>query len=172
VERATPGRTMLFVAVSAALVAAAIALRHPAESSRPSGVVRAPQLDRGAAVPARDVVLRLNRRHAEVRAAARRFLTAFLRYEVGDVSAQVRRTIRGAATQPFARRLLRRPPRRPATGSFPPRATLRSVYISFVSPRATRAVASGSALRGGLSEEFSFVLARHGGKWLASGPGE
>jgi len=163
---------MLFVAVSAALVLAAIALRHPAESSHPSSVVRAPQLDRGSALPADDVVARLTRRHAEVRAAARRFLIAFLRYEVGDLSAPVRRALRGAATRPFAERLLRRPPRRPAAGRFPPRATLRRIDISFVSPRATRAVVSGAALRGGLSEEFSFVLARRGGIWLASGPGE
>jgi Ni/Co efflux regulator RcnB len=163
---------MLFVAVSAALVAAAIALRQPDESSRPSGVVRAPRLDRGSTVPAGGVLAQLNRRRAEVRAAARRFLDAFLRYEVGDLSAPVRRRLRAAATRPFAKRLLRRPPRRPAAGRFPPRATLRRVDVSFVSPRATRAVVSGAALRGGLSEEFSFVLARRGGRWLASGPGE
>jgi len=163
---------MLFVAVSAVLVAAAIALRSPPDSSPPSGVVRPPQVDGGPVGSARDVVAQLNKRHTEVKAAARRFLTAFLRYEVGDLSEPVRRALRGTATRRFADRLLRQPPRRPAAGQFPPRATLRRIHIAFISPLATRAVVSGAALRGGLSEEFSFVLARRGGTWLASGPGE
>jgi hypothetical protein len=163
---------MLFVAISAALVAAAVALRHPPDSGAPSSRVQAAQADGNSVGAAHGVVARLDRRQAGVRVAAGRFLTAFLRYEVGDLSAPVRRALRAGATRPFADRLLSHPPRPPAAGRFPPRATLRRIDIAFVSPLATRAVVSGSALRDGLPEEFSFLLVRRRQTWLASGPGE
>jgi hypothetical protein len=205
VERATPTRTVLFLVVSAVLVAAAVALRNPPASNDSTGMVRvapatgnavvAPATGNAVVAPATgnavpptgdtvapatgnvvgsagDVIAQLNRRKAEVRVAARRFLTAFLRYEVGDLSPPVRHALRTNATRGFADRLLSYPPRRPAAGRFPPRATLQRLDIAFVSPLATRAVVSGTAGRGGLSEEFSFVLAYRGTTWLASGPGE
>jgi hypothetical protein len=163
---------MLFVAVSALLVAAAIALRSPADSSPPTAAVRPARVDGDPVGPARAVVVELNRRHADVKAAAARFLPAFLRYEVGDLNAAVRRALRASATRPFADRLLRHPPRPASAGRFPPRARLRRIDIAFVSPQATSAVVSGSARRGDLPEEFSFVFVRRRGTWLAGGPGE
>lgn len=163
---------MLFVAVSAVLIATAIALRNPPDSNDSSGVVRAAQTDGNAVGSARDVVAQLDRREVEVEVAAHRFLTAFLRYEVGDLSPPVRRALRTSSTRRFADRLLSFPPRRSAAGRFPPRATLQRVDIAFLSPLATRAVVSGTARRGGLSEEFSFVLTRRGATWLTSGPGQ
>lgn len=163
---------MLFVAVSVVLVATAIALRNPSDPTGTPTEAHTAPANSGAIGFAQDVVAQLDRRQAEAKVAARRFLTAFLRYEVGDLSVTVRRALRAASTRRFANQLLSHPPRRSAGGRFPPRATLQRIDVAFVSPLATRAVVSGSALRSGLPEELSFVLARHGTRWLVSGPGQ
>jgi len=190
-QRPTAGRTVLFVLISALLVATAVAFRNPPEPidatgptgatgpTDSTGVVSVPP-ERGGVVQggdnvaesARRIVGDIQRRQAAVRAAAHRFLTAFFRYEVGELSPVVRRALRSGATGRFARRLLDDPPRAPARDRFPPQARLRRVDVAFVSPAATRAVVSGTARRGGLAEEFSFVFVRRWGTWLASGPGE
>ncbi len=109
--------------------------------------------------------------HREVRAAARSFVAAFLRYEVGELGAGVMSTLRAFATVGFSRELLADRPRA-AAGGFPHAAALGQIAVAFVSAIPPRAVISGSARRGRSSEQFSFVFERRGRVWLASGPGQ
>lgn len=102
----------------------------------------------------------------EVETAARHFLGAFLRYEVGQVSPAVARGLRASATPSFASELLMQPP-----GKAAPRmrveARLGSIEVSFLSAVPPQALITGIAHRGGFSERFSFVLERRGLAWLA-----
>ena len=102
--------------------------------------------------------------------AARRFLSAFFHYEVGELGPRVRRTLRSAATPGFAAELLGAPPRAPPRS--PPAAIPGRLAIAAVSVLPPRALISGSARRGERSEQFSFLFEARRGAWLASGPGE
>lgn len=81
-----------------------------------------------------------------VRHVARRFLRAFLDYEVGRLPATVRRRLRATASPALARMLLRAPPRS-VSGRHPRRATIRA--LEPLGSDATRA-------------EFEALLARPG----------
>lgn len=108
----------------------------------------------------------------ELRRSARRFLAAFLRYEVGQEGARLTAALRATATPSFAKRLLARPPRVPVAGRLPPPARLGRLQVGFLSGAATRALVSATAWRGPRPEELSFVFARRRSRWLASGPGQ
>lgn len=168
-REAPTARIVLFVVVSATLVAAAISF------SRGAGWTGAEQEASGGAGPAdaraQTLAAQLAQADAEVKATARRFLAAFLRYEVGELTPALRRVLRATATPEFGRQLLAFPTRRPP-GNFPPRAELRRVDVTFVSPQATLAVVSGTALRAGRPEEFGFVFTQSASGWLASGAAE
>ena len=174
-QRAEPRRPALFLTASAAIVAAGLLFALAAPAPPP-----APQAPAGQAVGAspplaapspRVLAARTALLRGEVRAAARRFLAAFLRYEVGDLGPGVKAALRATATPAFAARLLARPPRAPAPGRFPPRARLGRVEVAFVSLVPPRAIAGGAAQRGGEPEQFSFLFELRGRAWLASGPG-
>jgi len=160
--------------VCAALIGSALAfgsageqLASPAPQSRGDGPGTA------ARVTARTAAERDEMRlEQKVRAAARSFLAAFLRYEVGEIGAGVKHMLRAVATPRFARELLARPPAPPAAGVFSPPAVLGRIAVAFVSAIPPRAVISGAARRGRSSEQFSFVFERRGLAWLASGPGQ
>ena len=108
----------------------------------------------------------------EVRRSARRFLSAFFRYEVGETASSVERALRASATPRFAAGLLTAAPRAPASGEFPPPASLGRIEVAFVSVLPPRAVVSGVARRRGGSERFSFLFEHRGRAWLADGAGE
>lgn len=176
-DRAERRRAALFALVCAALVASALAFAAKGPSvggagrgnagSRSLPVLQAADLPG----PARRAVARTQERAAGLRRSARRFLTAFLAYEVGELDRSVASTLRATATAPFARRLLAIPPRAPA-GKFPPPARLRRLHIAFVSAGADRALLSGEAFRGTSSEQFSFLFELRQGRWLARAPGQ
>ncbi len=105
-----------------------------------------------------------------LRTQARRFLGAFLRYEVGELDQRVHRVLRRTATAGFAATLLREPPR--PVGRALRSARLARLSLSALSVSPPRALVSGSALRGRSAEQFSFLFVLHDGVWLASGPGQ
>ncbi len=159
-------RFVLFCAACVALFAAALGF---AGGEQPSGPVPAPA--RSVAQPAESAAPggALGLRAALDR-AARRFLAAFFRYEVGELGPGVQAALRGAATPGFAAELLAAPPRRPPVSS--PPAVLGRLSIAFVSVAPPRALIGGSARRGHRPEPFSFLFEAREGAWLASGPGE
>lgn len=156
------GRYALFACICAVLVAAAIGF---AGSEEPA-VAPAPQAT-GATGPVDDSQERLA--EARLRVVARDFLGAFLRYEVGDLDGWVRARLRATAWPEFAAELLATPPRRPPRGA--PGARLGDFEVMVVSALPPRVVISGSAERGGLPEEFSFVFEARNGEWRAAGTG-
>ncbi len=166
-------RVALFALVCAALIGAALAfgsggeqLANPAPQPPGGGTATVARSRARVAVERNEMGL-----EREVRAAARRFLAAFLRYEVGEIGPGVKRTLRHAATPRFAAELLAGPPA-PPSGGFPPRVALGPVAVAFVSAIPPRAVISGAARRGGAPEQFSFVFERRRRSWLASAPGQ
>ena len=106
-----------------------------------------------------------------VAVAARRFLAAFLPYEVGRADAHVRRALRATATEELATTLLAAPPR-PAAAGVPRRAHLLSLQVTLDAGVAPRAVVSGRLRRSGETEAFAFLFERHAGGWLAAGVAE
>lgn len=165
-------RVVLFALVCAALLGSALAfglsgndLGDPASASHRRGG------EGTAAAATAAFAERSQHLHREVRAAARSFVAAFLRYEVGELGAGVTSTLRAFATASFSRELLANRPQ-PTAGEFPRSAALGQIAVAFVSAIPPRAVISGSARRGRSSEQFSFVFERRGRDWLASGPGQ
>ncbi|HWW67495.1 MAG TPA: hypothetical protein VNY83_05880 [Solirubrobacterales bacterium] len=164
-------RLVLFCLACAALAAAAIGFagggQPPAPAPPParSGVAPAAPLAPQPAASSEAAGLRATLGHA-----ARRFLAAFFRYEIGELGPGVRRALRAAATPGFAAELLVGPPRRPPPGI--PAAVPGRLTIAVASLSPPRALVSGAARRGGQAEQFSFVFEAVDGAWLASGPGE
>jgi hypothetical protein len=107
------------------------------------------------------------REERQLRRDARRFLSAFLRYEGGELRQSVSRALRAWATKDFASELLDAPPR--VHGRLPA-ARIDRLFIKEASWKPAIAVVGGVARRGQLSERFSFLFARSGGRWLAGGP--
>lgn len=118
---------------------------------------------------ARRVEANTARLRDRVEVPARRFVDAYLRYEVGIVDPGVRAAIRGAATEEFASVLLANTPRAPTANHFPEPARLQSLEVSFANAEGNRAIAAGAAVRGRMPEKFSFELEPMGGDWLVSG---
>jgi hypothetical protein len=105
------------------------------------------------------------------RPQVRRFIAAFLSYEVGAGGPAVEKAIRGHASRRFAGQLLSKPPtqaRRPTHGG----ARITSLHIDPVPGQRDLALASGEAWRSEGPEPFSFLFARRDGRWLAVAPGE
>jgi hypothetical protein len=174
VDATRQARLALFLAASAAILAAALlfALRGGQPTPLPAAADRRPGnrvslADAGPRAPA----MRMRQLRREVKRSARRFLSAFFRYEVGETAPSVRRALRASATPRFAAGLLTAAPRAPG-GEFPPPARLGRIEIAFVSVLPPRAVISGVAHRRGGSEWFSFLFEHRGGAWLADGAGE
>jgi len=109
---------------------------------------------------------------SELRVVARRFVDAFGRYEVGDLSREVRGVVRETSTPGFAKELLGAPPAPPPLGGFVGAAHIERLSVRFVSANGLRALVSGDLRRGAAPEEFGFLFVRHGGRWMASGPGQ
>jgi hypothetical protein len=107
----------------------------------------------------------------DARPQVRRFIAAFLSYEVGVGAPRVDEAIRASATRRFARQLLLEPPR-PAGRRSRGAAHVTSLHIDPVPGRADLALASGDARRAEGPEPFSFLFARRDGRWLAVAPGE
>jgi hypothetical protein len=134
-----------------------------------TGAARAPG---GEDLPAgRFVPPALSGGRRAVAAAARRFLAAFLRYEVGDARPPGLVALRATSTEAFVAQLLLAPPR-PAAAGLPRRARLAGIEITLPSDAAPRALVSGALRRQGSVEGFAFLFERHGQRWLASGVGE
>jgi hypothetical protein len=107
----------------------------------------------------------------EARPQVRRFIVAFLSFEVGVGGPAVEAAIHARASRHLARQLLSDPPRtagRPARAG----ALITSFHIDPVRGRPGLALASGDARRPGGPEPFSFLFARRDGRWLAVAPGE
>jgi hypothetical protein len=160
-------KPVVFVLVSILLVASGIVFSHLGSSpqAETEGVVGTAPVE--VAETGR-VTLETARLRSRVDQAARRFVPAFLRYEVGDIDAGVRRALRATATAEFAASLLAVPPRPPA-GGFPPRARLQRLVVKFSPSAAFNAFVEGTAVRGGAAENFSFEFEYGEGAWLASG---
>jgi hypothetical protein len=108
---------------------------------------------------------------AAIRPEARRFIAAFLSYEVGVGGPAITAVIQACASRHFAHQLLSEPPRpagRPSHGA----ARITSLRIDPVPGHPVLALASGDARRPEGPEPFSFLFARRGGRWLAVAPGE
>jgi hypothetical protein len=107
----------------------------------------------------------------EARPQVRRFIAAFLSYEVGVGGPAVEAAIHARASRHFARQLLSEPPTpqgRPRHGA----AGIVSLRIDPVPGHSDLVLASGDARRPEGAELFSFLFARHDGRWLAVAPGE
>lgn len=184
-------RPALFVLVAAALLgsAALLALR---EEKRPRSepAARSPLLPERHAhladrdpgwregprgedlAPGRSANPALRAGQRAVALATRRFLAAFLPYEVGRADAPIRRALRAAATEEFATTLLAAPPR-PLSGGVPRQAQVLDLQVALErGGAAPRAVASGRLRRGGAIEGFAYYFERGASGWLAAGVGE
>jgi hypothetical protein len=107
----------------------------------------------------------------EARPQVRRFVAAFLSYEVGVGGPAITAVIDACASRHFARQLLSEPPgpaRRPGHGA----ARITSLRIDPLPGHPDLALASGDARRPEGPELFAFLFARRGGRWLAIAPGE
>jgi hypothetical protein len=160
-------KPVLFVLVSILLVSSGVVFSRLGSSSE-AGTDSAGGTARVGVAEAGRVALETARLRARVDQAARRFVPAFLRYEVGDIDAGVRRALRATATAEFAANLLAVPPRPPA-GGFPPRARLQRLAVRFSPSAAFHAFVEGTSLRGGAPERFSFEFEYGEGVWRASG---
>jgi hypothetical protein len=164
--RSAPRRRLAtFLAASLILVVAALATSRLHPRLGPAGP--SPSLSRPD--PALALASRLRLR---LRRTARRFLAAYLRYEVGERGPLVRRGIRCCATPRFARLLLANPPRSAASQRSLAPARLRGLEVSFQPTRPGLAFVGGVALRGVRREPFSFQFSYTAAGWRASGIGE
>jgi hypothetical protein len=111
------------------------------------------------------------RHRSALTANARRFLAAFLDYEVGKRDPAIARELRATATPVFAAELLGAPARRSPTGSSAT-AKLGPLALARVSSDPPLAVVSATAERPTGPEQLSFVFELTDGRWLASAPGE
>lgn len=165
-------RVALFVAVSVVIVAAAVLFSlagSDAEYAPPTTARKvAPTVQSPAPLEGRGA----ERVRDQVVAAARRFLSAFFRYEVGDLSPRVQQTLRASATPEFATELLSTPPHPTPSTRLDDPAELGKIQVKFVSFVPPRAVVSGAARRHHVFEEFSFLVELHGSVWLVGGPGQ
>ena len=152
----------LFVVGSAALVAVGLGVRAEEDPSSADTTVRAPSVQ-GALQPGLDNL----REETELRRDARRFLSAFLRYEGSELNRSVRGALRAWASKGFASELLGAPPRLHARLAA---ARIDRLFIEEASWEPAIAVIGGVARRGQRRERFSFLFARSGGRWLAGGP--
>ena len=106
-----------------------------------------------------------------LRSRARRFIGAFLSYEVGPRGTRQEATIRATASRTFAERLLSE---RSTAQRLPgrPRAELTSLNVHPLPGHPDLALVSGEARRRAGPEPFAFLFADRGGRWLAVAPGE
>lgn len=156
-------RLGLFTAASGALLLSAVLFAAHPGPQVPDSTAAVTRPDRPPAAPQRASRARLKR-------DARRFLAAFLRYEVGELDHRGRQALRATATPGFAAELLRAPPHLWAAPSRP--ALLLRLSIAYFSPNPPRALITGSARRGENDEQFSFLFKARAGTWLASGLGD
>lgn len=98
---------------------------------------------------------------------ARRFLSAYLRFEVGDDDATVRAALRATATPAFAHELLAKPPRLGAAAPQRP-GQIDGLELSD-GPRATRLVVAATIRRATTVTPLMLRLAREEGGWRISG---
>jgi hypothetical protein len=101
--------------------------------------------------------------------AARRFLLAFLDYEVGARRAWARRAICAGAVGRLARQILSHPSRQ---RSLSRSAHLEALRIVAIPAHGRLVLVSGSARRRRGLEAFAFIFGRRGERWLALAPGE
>lgn len=166
-------RVVLFVFVSAALLASALAFaRGGSDAGPPPSEPSAPSLSTDVPAWAKRTQHRVLSLASQLRESARRFLAAFARYEVGRLSGDARAALRDTTTAGFAAQLLEAPPSSPPSDGFLGPAHLARLEVRFVSADAQRALVSGELRRGPTPEEFSFLFVRRAGAWLASGPGQ
>jgi hypothetical protein len=106
------------------------------------------------------------------RVDARRFLAAFLASEAGDQTPRTRRAVRATSGRRLAGQILAAP--RTSAGARGPVAVghLRALRLHRLPGHTGLLLASGTAIRPGGPEAFSFLFARRGGRWLAIAPGE
>jgi hypothetical protein len=155
-------RAALFVAACAALIAAALLL----PAGNPGAAPEQRHLHAGPSLPARPIVPT-----PTLASSARRFLAAFLRYEVGDSSPALTRALEATATRALSAELLRHRPR-PSQGQAPSDPTLGPLSFAPVSTDPPLVSVSGTARRPTGPEQLSFVFEFSQGSWLASAPGE
>jgi hypothetical protein len=107
-----------------------------------------------------------------VRLDARRFLVAFLAFEAGDRTPRTRRAVRATSGRRLAGQILAAP--RIFAGARGPVAVghLHALFVHRLPGHTGLLLASGTAIRPGGPEPFSFLFARRGGRWLAIAPGE
>jgi hypothetical protein len=163
-------RTGLFLAVSALLIAFAVLLGR---APQPPGSPRAqpPSSPVVSPTPAFALLDAARREEVRLRAAGRRFVSSFLRFEVGDLSPQVIASLRASAIPAFMRQLEAAPARRLGRQR-PTSARLERLDVSFLTGSARRALLSGVARRPDGPEEFSFLFALRSGRWRALGAAE
>jgi hypothetical protein len=156
-------RRLLFAALLAALVAVVLLVGSHRTRSTPPRNPSATTVALRAPAPGPPPI--------GARLQVRRFIAAFLSYEVGAGGPAVKDAIRGCASRRFARQLLSEPPTpagRPSHGV----ARITSLHIDPVPDHPDLALGSGAARRAEGPEPFSFLFARREGRWLAVAVGE
>jgi len=155
-------RFALFCLASGALLGIGLGFTAEGDPSSAGTAVRAPSVQ----VAPRPGLASL-RKERGLRRDARQFVSAFLKYEGGELSGSVRGALRAWASKHFASELLAAPPRLHIRLG---RARIDRLFIKEASWAPALAVVGGVARRGQRSERFSFLFARSGGRWLAGGP--
>jgi hypothetical protein len=104
--------------------------------------------------------------------AGRRFLDAYLRFEVGGDSRAVRAALRGAATPPLVRYLTGQPQRRPPGAEVPEKATINALRIlrgPQQDPQRRTLIATID--RDGVISPLELEVEQRGGRWLVASVG-
>jgi hypothetical protein len=129
-----------------------------------------PSARTGSATPARIVATAKTRAPAALAGSARRFLRAFLAYEVGDRRPQIVDALAATATTSFARELAGASP----TGATPTPAPakLGALTLDPLGGDPPLALVTAGAHRPSGPEQLSFLFTERPGRWLASAPGE
>jgi len=158
-------RIAVFVLVSAALIAVAVAVA-PGErdAATTPAATRSPRASSDSGL-----VALAARRQVQLHKAATAFIAAYLRYEVGDVPPAIDRSLRRLATTGFGRQLLVEPPR---PGGTVGAARIVEVESGFLDQAVDRALVRGVAERPDGPEELAFIFVLREGRWLAAGAAE
>jgi hypothetical protein len=168
-------RRLLFFALSALLVGSAffvLFVSGHGAAPRADGSVGRSQARSGARIFGARLPRSGSRPSgASARLPVRRFVEAFLRFEVGNRRPTVVGAIRRTSTPRFGAELLEGPVGLPVTGA-EKAAVISRLEVRTVATSPPVALASGVASRPGGPEEFAFLFVHTGSGWLASGPGE
>jgi hypothetical protein len=157
---------LVVLALGGALLLVVLRSSRPTQGERSSDAIAG-----GLATVSRRRSPALKVPNPDARRQARRFVEAFLSYEVGAGGSRTERALRSDASQALAAELLAHRPIPPGR-SDPATTRITRLRVDPVPGHPDLALVSGEARRPAAPEPFAFLFAWRGGRWLAIAPGE